>query len=134
MTIPHERAFHVGDLLAFERRFTDEDVVDFQRISGDAGRHHAQPDARGRRMVHGLLTATLPTKLGGDIDFIAREMHFDFLRPVFAGDTIRCEMSVDEVAKETGRVRLTLSGACWNQDGKEVLHIVTRGVVLDEGV
>ena len=127
------RAFQVGEVLAFERRFLDEDVVAFQRISGDAGRHHARPDALGRRMVQGLLTATLPTKLGGDIDFIARDMHFEFLRPVFTGDTIRCEMTLDEVAEEPGRVRLTMRGVCRNQDGKEVLRILTRGIVRDEG-
>ena len=45
-------------------------------------------------MVHGLLTATIPTKIGGDMNFIAREMKFQFYRPVFAGDTIGCEVTV----------------------------------------
>ncbi|AUX44515.1 enoyl-CoA hydratase [Sorangium cellulosum] len=128
-----ERPFQIGEVSVVERRFTDEDVLEFQRISGDAGRHHARPDAQGRRVVHGLLTATLPTRLGGDIDFLAREMQFEFLRPVFTGDTIRCEMTITEVAPEAGRVRLSASGGCWNQDGKEVLRFQTRGVVLDEG-
>ncbi|WP_437785641.1 hotdog domain-containing protein [Sorangium sp. So ce1097] len=127
------RAFQVGEVLACERRFTDEDVVEFQRISGDAGRHHARPDAQGRRVVHGLLTATIPTQLGGAIDFLAREMQFEFLRPVFTGDTIRCEATITEVVPEAGRVRLAMSGSCWNQHGKEVLRVHTRGVVLDEG-
>ncbi|WP_437569945.1 hotdog domain-containing protein [Sorangium sp. So ce542] len=128
-----ERAFQVGDVSAVERRFTDEDVVEFQRVSGDAGRHHAQPDAQGRRVVHGLLTATLPTRLGGEIDFLAREMQFEFLRPVFTGDTIRCEATITEVAREPGRVRLAMRGGCWNQDGKEVMRFQARGVVLDGG-
>ncbi|WP_437665125.1 hotdog domain-containing protein [Sorangium sp. So ce1182] len=128
-----ERPFQVGEVSSFERCFTDEDVLEFQRISGDAGRHHARPDAQGRRVVHGLLTATLPTRLGGDIDFLAREMQFEFLRPVFTGDTVRCEATITEVAPEAGRVRLALSGSCWNQEGKEVLRFQARGVVLDEG-
>ncbi|WP_437931441.1 hotdog domain-containing protein [Sorangium sp. So ce291] len=128
-----ERPFQVGEVSSFERCFTDEDVLEFQRISGDAGRHHARPDAQGRRVVHGLLTATLPTRLGGDIDFLAREMQFEFLRPVFTGDTVRCEATINEVAPEAGRVRLALSGSCWNQEGKEVLRFQARGVVLDEG-
>lgn len=127
-----ERAFEVGEVRVFERRFTEEDVLAFQRISGDAGRHHDRPDALGRRVVHGLLTATLPTKIGGDLDFLARDMHFDFLRPVFTGDTIRCEVTLTEVTPEAGRVRLVLSGSCRNQDGKEVLRFASRGVVLDE--
>jgi acyl dehydratase len=127
-----ERAFQVGEVRAFERRFTDEDVLEFQRLSGDAGHHHARPDAQGRRVVHGLLTATIPTKLGGDMDFLAREMSFEFLRPVFTGDAIRCEMTIAEVTPEARRVRLTLSGSCRNQDGKEVLRFLARGVVRDE--
>jgi acyl dehydratase len=129
--LKRERPIEVGEVSVFERRFTDEDVVAFQALSGDAGRQHAQPDALGRRVVHGLLTASLATKLGGDIDYVARDMHFEFLRPVFTGDTIRCEMTITEVVPEEGRVRLTLTGSCRNQDGKEVLRFVSRGVVPD---
>ena len=53
--------------------------------------------------MHGLLTATLPTKIGGDINFIAREMIFKFHRPVFSGDTVRCEVTILELT-EDGRV------------------------------
>ena len=62
----------VGDVVAWERSFTEEDVREFAKFTGDEGAHHLQPDAAGRLMVHGLLTATLPTKIGGDINFIAR--------------------------------------------------------------
>jgi acyl dehydratase len=126
------RVFEVGQVLTHERSFTDEDVLAFQRLSGDSGRHHVKPGASGRRMVHGLLTASIPTKLGGDIDYLAREMHFEFLRPVFVGDTVRCSAEITEVLRETGRVRLTMAGACSNQSGKEVLRFSTRGVVLDD--
>ncbi len=46
--------------------------------------------ARAGLMAHGLLTATLPTKLGGDLNYIARTMEFEFLRPVYAGEELRC--------------------------------------------
>jgi 3-hydroxybutyryl-CoA dehydratase len=124
------RHLQVGQVLAHERTFIDEDVDAFQRLSGDEGRHHRKPDAQGRRVVHGLLTATIPTKLGGDIDFVGREMVFEFLRPVYVGDAIRCEMTIDEVVKEEGRMRLAMSGSCRNQAGKEVLRFSSRGVVL----
>jgi acyl dehydratase len=127
-----KRTLTVGHVAVFERRFTDEDVAAFAHLSGDAGRHHARPDARGRRIVHGLLTATLPTKIGGDLSFLARDMTFEFLRPVFTGDTIRCEATIAAVEPEVGRVRVTFRGSAWNQDGKEVLRFVSNGVVLDE--
>jgi 3-hydroxybutyryl-CoA dehydratase len=126
------RVLEVGQVLVHERCFTDEDVVAFQRISGDGGRHHAQPDATGRRIVHGLLTASIATKIGGDLDYWAREMIFEFRRPVFTGDTIRCTLTIVELVPESGRVGLTMVGACHDQHGKEVLRISTRGVVLDD--
>jgi 3-hydroxybutyryl-CoA dehydratase len=129
-----EGPFQVGEVSVYERCFTVEDVRAFQRVSGDAGRHHTEPDAQGRLVVHGLLTASLPTKLGGDIDFLAQEMTFEFLRPVFTGDAVRCEMILEEVVPEAARTRLTARGACKNQHGKEVLRFVTRGVVLDGGL
>lgn len=46
-------------------------------------------------MVQGLLTATLPTKIGGDANVLARTMNFEFLKPVFTGDTILCEVTID---------------------------------------
>ncbi len=79
----------VGQRVTHERTFTAKDVELFAELSGDRGMHHMQPDSEGRTMVQGLLTATVPTKLGGDINFIAREMAFEFVRPVFVGDTVR---------------------------------------------
>ena len=63
----------VGDVRVWERTFSEEDVRFFARFSGDEGEHHLEPDEQGRLMVHGLLTATLPTKIGGDMNFIARK-------------------------------------------------------------
>jgi|ERR1044071_3287018 acyl dehydratase len=122
-------AMQVGDVMAWERTFTEEDIRLFSRISGDAGVHHVTPDAGGRLMAQGLLTATLPTKIGGDLDFIAREMTFYFLRPVFAGDTVRCEVTVLEVEQDERFTRAAFAFACRNQHGKEVLTGETRGVI-----
>jgi acyl dehydratase len=123
------RTFVVGEVLAHERTFSHEDVLDFLRLSGDAGVHHATADASGRRLVHGLLTATIPTKLGGDLNYLAREMVFEFLRPVYTGELIRCEIRVDEVNEEPKRVRLAMSGICKNPQGEEVMSFRTRGIV-----
>jgi acyl dehydratase len=122
----------VGDRLSWSRTFTTEDVELFGRISGDQGIHHVQPDAGGRLMVQGLLTATLPTKLGGDQDYLAREMVFEFLRPVFTGDTIDCVVTVTRVEKQPGRTYAEFDISCTNQAGKEVLRSSTKGVILDK--
>ncbi|MBO0781215.1 MAG: enoyl-CoA hydratase [Ktedonobacteraceae bacterium] len=121
----------VGDVTAWERTFTQEDVIQFGQISGDQGIHHVAPDEQGRLMVQGLLTATLPTKLGGDLNFIARQLTFEFLRPVFTGDTIRCESTITQLEQDGERIRMSTAFACRNQHGKEVLKGSAYGVILN---
>jgi acyl dehydratase len=120
-----------GSELRWSRTFTAEDVELFGRVSGDRGIHHVQADPQGRLVVQGLLTATLPTKLGGDQDFLARDMVFEFLRPVFTGDTIDCVVAVTRVEKQPGRTYAEMAASCTNQAGKEVLRCAVKGVILD---
>ncbi|HEX4205449.1 MAG TPA: MaoC/PaaZ C-terminal domain-containing protein [Ktedonobacteraceae bacterium] len=119
----------VGEITTWERTFTADDVRLFAQVSGDEGIHHMQPDEQGRLMVHGLLTATIPTKLGGDINYIAREMRFEFIRPVFVGDTIHCELVVTDMEVLPGRVKLASDFVSRNQYGKEVLKGSFQGVI-----
>lgn len=118
-----------GDVIAWERTFTEDDIQLFGRLSGDQGEHHVVPDEKGRVMVQGLLTATLPTKIGGDLNFIARELTFQFLRPVFAGDTVRCEVTVGGLEATEQYTRMSFTWVCRNQHGKEVLSGSGHGVV-----
>ena len=119
----------VGESISWERTFTEEDVRLFAQISGDRGEHHVTPDETGRLMVHGLLTATLPTKIGGDLNYIAREMTFEFLRPVFVGDTIRCETTITHLEQVEGRIHMAARYVCRNQKGKDVLQGHTHGII-----
>jgi len=121
----------VGDVVAWERTFTEDDVRRFSSFSGDEGTHHLQPDEWGRLMVHGLLTATLPTKIGGDINFIAREMTFQFHRPVYSGDTVHCEVTIVELTETAGYKQLTTTWVCRNQHGKEVMSGGASGIVRE---
>ena len=119
----------VGDVISWQRTFTEEDIRLFARVSGDAGEHHLRPDEHGRLMAHGLLTATLPTKIGGDINLIASEMTFAFHRPVFVGDTITCEVTVTEFEPQEKYFKLKSTWICRNQHGKEVMTGGGRGVI-----
>ncbi|MFD2762204.1 hotdog domain-containing protein [Lentibacillus juripiscarius] len=124
-------ALQVGDIITFERTFTLKDVELFTKISGDEGEHHLTPDEQGRLVVQGLLTATLPTKIGGDNNVLARTMNFEFLRPVFTGDTIVCEAKIEEYERqEKNRTAITASFSCINQKQKEVLTGEFSGVIL----
>lgn len=119
----------IGDVLSWERTFSEEDVSFFARFSGDEGAHHLAPDQHGRLMVHGLLTATLPTKIGGDLNLIAREMKFQFHRPVFAGDTIRCEVTLVHFVPGPEFNQVASQFVCRNQHGKEVMTGEANGVI-----
>jgi 3-hydroxybutyryl-CoA dehydratase len=121
----------VGDVTVWERTFTVEDVRLFGQLSGDQGIHHVEPDEQGRLMVQGLLTATLPTKLGGDMNYIARELVFEFLRPVFTGNTIRCESTITHLEKADGHTKMAAEWVCRNQQGKEVMTGHTHGITRD---
>src|SRR5207302_10861219 len=61
---PRRKRMKVGDVIGWERTFTEADIRLFNLVSGDEGTHHVKADERGRLMVHGLLTATVPTKIG----------------------------------------------------------------------
>jgi len=119
----------VGQRASYERTFTAEDVRSFAELSGDKGIHHMKPDSKGRTMVQGLLTATLPTKLGGDMNYIARDMEFQFVRPVYVGDTVRSESVVTKVERAERRLNVEIDIVCRNQKGEEVLLGKTHGVI-----
>ena len=119
----------IGDTFTWQRTFTEEDIRLFTTLSGDAGIHHLQPNEQGRLMAHGLLTATLPTKIGGDINLIAREMTFAFHRPVFAGDTITCEVTLIGLEPAEKYFAVNSTWVCRNQDGKEVMTGGGHGVI-----
>lgn len=119
----------VGDTASWQRTFSEDDVRLFNNISGDEGVHHVVPDEQGRLMVHGLLTATLPTKVGGDLNFIAREMKFQFHRPVFAGDAIDCEVTIVALGPADKYTNVRSEFVCRNQLGKEVMSGYAEGLV-----
>lgn len=119
----------VGDTLSWKRTFTEEDISLFARLSGDEGEHHLVPNEAGRLMAHGLLTATLPTKIGGDLNLIARELVFRFHRPVFAGDTIECVVTLTSAEPGDGFMSVVSEWSCTNQHGKEVMTGGGSGII-----
>lgn len=122
---------NVGDIIRFERTFNKEDVEMFTKVSLDEGNHHITPDEQGRLVIQGLLTATLPTKVGGDNNVLARSMNFEFLRPVFTGDTITCEVTIEQFEKQdNNRMSIVATFLCTNQNEKQVLRGNFAGIIL----
>ena len=119
-----------GDIFTWERTFTLDEVMAFGQLSGDQGQHHVEEDEHGRVMVQGLLTASIGTKIGGDLNYIARDMHNEFIRPVFTGDTITCELEITKVESE-GCKKVEMEFVYRNQEGKEVLLGSSRGIIRE---
>jgi acyl dehydratase len=89
----------VGDTFTHTRTFSEEAVRQFGDITGDDQPRHTEPDENGLLMVQGLLTGSLVTKIGGDIEFLAQKIAFEYHRPVYTGDTIRCVWTNDTVTE-----------------------------------
>ena len=118
-----------GDSFSHSRTFTESDFETFAELSRDRGEHHFETDD-GRVMVHGLLTATLPTKIGSDLNYVARQMEFEFIKPVYTGEEIECVLTADRVTEQEEFVELEATGRCMNETGEVVLQFETAGVIF----
>jgi 3-hydroxybutyryl-CoA dehydratase len=119
-----------GESYTFRRTFTEGDVALFCGVTGDYNPYHideafARASWYGRRIVPGLLTGSMITHIGGLLGFLATEMHFQYLRAVYIGDTITCRVTFIE--KDEERRLFTAHASCVNQDGVEVLRVDFKG-------
>lgn len=127
-----------GQTFRFRRTLTDGDVALFVGATWDVNPLHtdeiyAQETSFGRRIVPGLLTASLLTHLGGLWAFLATHMDITFLAPVYVGDTITAEAEISKYDPDRGWVQLSCS--CTNAENEQVLRGVVEGYpgVLDRG-
>ncbi|WP_339105400.1 MaoC/PaaZ C-terminal domain-containing protein [Haloterrigena salinisoli] len=118
-----------GETHTFERTFTTDDVERFAELSRDRQPIHTEPDEDGRLVVHGLLTATVPTKIGGDLEVLARSMDLEFVRPVYTGQRITCTWTFESVAERDDRYVIGVDVDCENGDGEAVLTGSVEGVI-----
>ncbi|XVH31662.1 MaoC/PaaZ C-terminal domain-containing protein [Haloferacaceae archaeon DSL9] len=118
-----------GERRTFGRTFTPADVWRFAAVSEDRQPRHTDPDSEGRLMVHGLLTATLPTKIGGDLEVLASTMKFEFLRPVYTGEQITCACTNRIVEEREDRYDLVVDVVCENAAGDDVLTGTIEGLI-----
>ncbi len=124
------QALAVGQSFTFRRTFTDGDVSVFCGVTGDYNPYHldeafARQSGFGRRIIPGLLTASLLTHIGGLLGFLATEMNFRYLKPVYIGDTISVTVTITE--KDEARRRVAGTARYVNQDGVEVLQALFSG-------
>jgi len=119
----------VGDTFTTSRTFTEQQVMDFAKITRDYNPVHF--DERfvkamkfNRKICHGLLVGSMLTEIGGQLGWLATEMDFKFQKAVYFGDTIKLELTVIDI-NENGLA--TSEAVFTNQDGATVLEAVIKG-------
>ena len=122
-------SLNVGDHASRTKTITDADVRDFARASGDTNPVHLDDDYAagtrfGRRIVHGMLTASLISAiLGNDLPghgtiYLGQDLKFK--APVFIGDTVTVAVEIVKY-REDKRIA-TLRTVCTKADGTVVIE------------
>jgi len=93
----HFADIQVGAQASFRHAFTERDIDDFARLSGDYSPLHVDHEYAsntpfGRRLVHGMLLASLVSRLVGmhlpGRRNLCLSQSFDFIQPVYANDPL----------------------------------------------
>jgi 3-hydroxybutyryl-CoA dehydratase len=124
----------LGQVFTFRRTFTEADTAMFCGVTGDYNPYHIDDlfladSFFGRKIIPGLLTASMITHIGGMIGFLATEMNFQFAQAVYVGDTITC--TVTFIEKDEVRRVFTAKAVYVNQHGVEVTHAQFKGFPAD---
>jgi len=127
--------FSVGDeFVSSARTLTEADIVAFAGVSGDFNQLHmdaeyAKKDRFGARIAHGLLGLTIASGLSVRIKELNEDnivaflgLTWDYLKPVFIGDTLHVEERVADrrETRQPGVGLVVFSVAVINQRGERV--------------
>lgn len=122
--------FKQGQEITYERSFTKEDVKGFIDLAHYTGCHHEEENQDGEIMIQGLLTATLPTTLGGEYDLLVYQMLYDLTKPVYTGDHIICQIRIDQAEEKRDKIHYKLDFQCKNQKDQVVLSGYLKAIEL----
>jgi acyl dehydratase len=129
--------FQVGDVIVSAgRTITEADVVAFAGLSGDFTHIHTDAEVArqgmfGQRVAHGLLGLAVASGLTAQLGFLEgtalafRELSWKFSLPIFFGDTIHVEGTVNKLKamRRLGGGSVALGVKVINQETK----VVQRG-------
>ena len=121
--------FEVGMQAEFSHTFTQRETETMANLIGDHNPFHYNGEfirkTRFKKpIVHGLLVGGMISHFGGDLFpgpcCLAETISFEFLKPVFFGETIRAVARITKVDKE--QKRLAFSMSCFNEKGEKVVE------------
>lgn len=104
----------------FARTFSEAEVAQFVGISWDVNPYHTDDEfckthRVGRRIAPGLLVGSMLTHIGGLAAVLATHIDFDFIAPVYPGDTVTATITIVEADAKRGWIRMEMTGVDQNQ-------------------
>lgn len=119
----------IGDTAEITRTIEDADIHAFARVTGDHNPVHvddafARTTRFGRRIAHGMLTASLISSVlanklpGAGSVYLGQTLQF--VAPVFPGDEVTARVTVKEIRDDKPIVKLET--LCLNQRGEVVIR------------
>ena len=125
------KGLKAGDSFVISRTFTERDMTRFADISRDYNPIHFDKRFSLAKkfngcICHGLLVGSMITEIGGQIGWLATEMHFKFKKPVYFGDTVTCTITINDI-DEKGYARA--EAVFVNQQNVIVLTCFIAGVL-----
>lgn len=113
-----------GKVLTFSRQYSGEDVASFDALSG--------------RVLPAPPTGTLPdllvvaplTKLGGDLNYLARKMVWQHHRTVEVGEKLTAELEIVSLKADEGFHRIVFDARIRSGQEDVVLSGTSKGMIL----
>lgn len=131
-------AITVGQKATIERQVEEKDILLFAAVSGDNNPVHLNPEFAATTnfkepIAHGMLSASfisaaMACNLPGPGSIYLTQT-LEFLRPVYAGDTLRIEI---EVLEKLPKNKVRLATKVFNQKNKRILEGEATALLSDE--
>ncbi|MCD8561997.1 MAG: MaoC family dehydratase [Acholeplasmataceae bacterium] len=110
------RRFQIGDQKSYERVITQEEVIQFAKVTGDFNLAHYDEDfcrktVFKKPIVHGMFVGSLFSKVfgmeypGGGMIYCTQSLKF--LKPVYPETRLKIVITVKEILLEKNRVIFT---------------------------
>lgn len=121
----------INEKIVISRKFTEEDVIKFAEVTRDYNPVHfddrfSNIKKYSGRICHGLLISSMITEIGGQIGWLASEMNFKFIAPVYFGDEITCELTFTKINEKGWCEGVAIYR---NQNDAIVLKAIGRGIL-----
>ena len=118
-----------GDMFTYSRTFTQEETVSFGDMTRDYNPIHydlrwAEVKGFKELICHGLLVGSMICEMGGQVGWLATGMKFNYIKPVYFGDTITCKITITRI-EDNGRAEV--EAVFFNEADQQVCYALLTG-------